>query len=328
MKIVLPDAKTIMANDLDISELNKYGDVDVYDISNYDELKDKFRDADIILGNKSIMNEETLSEAKNLKYIGITATGYNNVDLEYTRKRGIVVSNAAGYSTNAVAQQTFAYILNHYNKVETYNNFVKEDGWKKSDVFAPIVFPMYEVANKTIGIIGFGSIGKKVAKIAASFDMNIIVYSRNMEKVENTIKDEFSDYVEKIKYVDFETLISKSDIVTIHCPLNKESDGMMNEEVFRKFKRDSFFINTARGNIVDENALAKALNEGWIGGAAVDVLREEPMSEYSVLNEAKNIVITPHVAWAPYETRKRLFDIVVDNMVAFLNGEPKSVVNG
>lgn len=326
LKIVLPDAKTLTRGDLDLSPLEKYGEVILYDASEMVDFEEIFRDADVILCNKTVLNRDTLKNATKLKYIGITATGYNNVDLEYTRKRGIVVSNTAGYSTEAVAQQTFAYILNHYNQVIKYSSFVNEDGWKNSDTFAPFVFEMHELYNKTIGIIGFGSIGQKVAKIAEAFSMNILVYSRNKEKVGSIINDKFSN-CNSIKYASINEVVEKSDIVTLHCPLNHESENLINEELLRKFKKNAYLINTARGGIVDEAALKKALCEGWIAGAAIDTLPIEPMSDNCILQNVENLIITPHVAWAPLETRQRLFDIVVENLEAFLEGNPKSVVN-
>ena len=212
LKIVLPDAKTLTRGDLDLSTLEKYGEVVLYDASKMADLEEIYEDADVILCNKTVLNRDTLKNATKLKYIGITATGYNNVDLEYTRERGIVVSNTAGYSTEAVAQQTFAYILNHYNQITKYNSFVNEDGWKKSETFAPFVFEMHELYNKTIGIIGFGSIGQKVAKIAEAFSMNILVYSRNKEKVGSIINEKFSN-CNSIKYASINEIVEKSDIV-------------------------------------------------------------------------------------------------------------------
>lgn len=329
LKIVLPDIKTVSQGDIDISELKAYGNVITYEITESEELSERLRGADIILCNKSLMNAETLKYADNLKYIGVTATGYNNIDLEYTNSRGIVVSNAPDYSTDSVAQHTFALILNHYNRVAEYNTFVNQEGWMNSDTFSPFIYTMQELRDKTIGIIGFGNIGVKVAKIARAFDMNVIVYSRDREKTLRKAAEALgeSDVLQgRIEITDIEKLVALSDIVTIHCPLNKQSEKLINETLLSKFKTNAILINTARGPIVDESALYDALENGVIAGAAIDVLETEPMKADCILMKAKNIVITPHVAWAPYETRKRLFDIVVDNLKAFLNGQPKNVV--
>lgn len=315
MKIVIPDRKTITNGDVSLECFKDFGEVETYELSGEALLSDRIADADIVLCNKTPMTEKTLKNAKNLKYIGLFATGYNNVDLDYTASRGITVCNAADYSTNAVAQHTFALILEHYSKVGTYNNFVQSGEWMKADIFSPFVFRMQELANKTIGIVGFGSIGRAVAEIARAFGMNILFYSRSK-------KDNTSGATQ----VDLETLVSKSDIVTVHCPLNKKSEKMFNDELFAKFKKGSLFINTARGGVVDEMALKNALESEILSGAAIDVLQTEPMSQNCPLIGVKNLTITPHVAWAPTETRQRLIEIVYNNVKNYLDGKPTNVV--
>ena len=302
MNIVIPDLKTITTGDISIDCFNEFCTVTSYDLTPKELVAERVKDADIILCNKTPMCEETLESAKNLKYIGLFATGYNNIDLGYTHCRGITVCNAAGYSTNAVAQHTFALILEHYSAVSKYDSFVKNGGWIRSDVFSPIVYPTEELAGKTIGIIGFGSIGSTVARIAGAFGMNVLYYSRSES---NT---------------DLDTLIKTSDIVTAHCPLNEQSKHMFNREMFEKFKRGAFFVNTSRGGTVDENALRYALDSGILSGAAVDVLDSEPMSESCPLIGAKNLIITPHCAWAPGQTRERLVGIVYNNLKNYLSG--------
>ena len=323
--IVLPDEATFNRNDIDISVLEEFGTVINYPLTEPEELADRIKSADIILCNKSLVNRETVSDAKNLKYVGITATGYNNVDLEYTNSRNIIVSNVPGYSTDSVAQHTFALILNHYNRVSEYEDFVSKDGWKKSKTFSPFIYEMHELCGRTIGIIGFGEIGQKVADIARAFSMKILVYSRNDDKVKNILQEKFYGY-QNICYAELEEIAAKSDIVTVHCPLNKESDKMINDTFLKNCKKNCYFVNTARGGVVDEKALIKALNEEWIAGAGIDVLNNEPMLSECELQKAKNITITPHVAWAPLETRQRLFDMVVENLRAFVNGCPENVV--
>ena len=315
MKIVIPDSKTITNGDVSLECFKDFGEVETYELSGTALLSERIADADVILCNKTPMNEETLKNAKNLKYIGLFATGYNNVDLEYTTARGITVCNAADYSTNSVAKHTFALILEYYSKGGTYNSFVQSGEWIKSDVFSPFVFRMQELANKTIGIVGFGSIGRAVADIARAFGMNVLFYSRSK-------KDNTNGAIQ----TDLETLVSKSDIVTVHCPLNKGSEKMFNDNLFAKFKKGSLFINTARGGVVDELALKNALESEILSGAAIDVLQTEPMSENCPLIGVKNLTITPHVAWAPTETRQRLIQIVYNNLKSYLDGKPTNVV--
>lgn len=313
MNIVIMDAATVTRGDLSMDRFEKYGNVSVYDYSDYEDVAERIKDADMILCNKSAMDEHNLSYAKNLKYIGLFATGYNNVDLGYTNAHGITVCNAGSYSTDAVAQHVFALILNRYNRVSEYDNFVKEGMWTKSRCFSPFM-EMKELYNKTIGIVGFGSIGKKVAQIAKAFGMNVLAYNRSKKEEEG------------VEFVALDELLKRSDIVTIHCPLNEESKEMCNREFFNKMKKDAYFINTSRGGVVDEKALYEALQEEKILGAALDVIAVEPMREECILKKAKNIVITPHAAWAPLETRSRLLDIVENNIKAYLEGNAINVI--
>lgn len=315
LKIVIPDCKTVTNGDVSLECFKDFGEVITYDLSGVSLLSERIKDADVILCNKTPMNEQTLGSAKNLKYIGLFATGYNNVDLEYTNSRGITVCNAADYSTDAVAQHTFALILEHYSRISAYNSFVQQGEWIKSDIFSPFVYRMHELSGKTLGIIGFGNIGRAVSKIALAFNMNVLFYSRSK-------KENVGDAVR----TDLDTLVSKSDIVTVHCPLNSDSEEMFNRELFEKFKKGAFFINTSRGGIVNEYALSVALENGTLSAAAIDVIQTEPMSADCVLLGTKNLIITPHVAWAPTETRERLIEIVYDNLKSYINGNPKNVV--
>lgn len=316
LKIVIPDKKTISNGDVDFECFKDFGEVTEYSLSGVELLPERIKDADIILCNKTPMNESTLKDAKKLKYIGLFATGYNNVDLEYTRNRGITVCNAPEYSTDAVAQHTFSLILEHCSRVSEYNTFVKNGLWIKSDVFSPFVYQMRELSGKTIGIIGFGSIGRAVAKIAVAFNMRVLFYSRSEKAApEGTVQ------------TDLNTLVSESDFVTVHCPLNKDSERMFNDELFSKFKKGAMFINTARGGVVDEYALKKALENGTLSSAAIDVVDVEPMSENCPLLGVENLIITPHVAWSPTETRERLIKIVYDNLKAYINREPRFVIH-
>lgn len=328
MKIVILDAMTLTLNDdIDFSVFNKYGEVVIYQFTEDKDIVERIKDADAVLCNKSLMTADKLSHAHNLKYIGLFATGYNNIDLKYTREHGITVCNAGSYSTEAVAQHVFALILHNYNTVSKYNEFVWNEGWIKTNKFSPFM-EMREIYDKTIGIIGYGSIGKKVAEIAAAFGMNVLVYSRSLLK-ENKSKEIDIKKINgqsRIVAADIDTILKKSDIVTIHCPLNKDSEKMCNKEFFEKMKSNALFINTSRGGVVNEKDLVWALNHDVIGSAALDVIEKEPMSEESVLLNAKNLVITPHAAWAPLETRTRLIKIVDQNLKKWVAGTPINVI--
>lgn len=318
MKIVILDAATLtINNDIDFSVFDRFGEVKIYDFTKDEEIPERIKDADVILCNKSSMSEKNLSGAKNLKYIGLFATGYNNVDLEYTRKKGITVCNAGSYSTEAVAQHVFAFILHYYNTISRYDEFVKNKGWINTNKFSPFM-EMKELFGKTIGIIGYGSIGQKVAVIANAFGMNVLAYSRSAlkEKIQS----------DEVTYATVDEILEKSDIVTIHCPLNKDSEKMCNKEFFTKMKKDSLFINTSRGGVANQEDLMWALNNNVIQYAALDVIEKEPMPEDCKLIETKNLVITPHAAWAPLETRERLIKIVSKNLQKWVAGTPINVI--
>ena len=315
MKLLLTDCATLKANgDLSLDTFKQFGKVIEYENISRAELLKEIADTDIILCNKTVVDKEVFDSAPMLKYIGLFATGYNNIDAVYAAKKGVTVCNAGGYSTNAVAQQVIAYILMHYTKIPQYDTFVKSGGWKNADVFSPLVFSTEEVYGKTLGIVGYGSIGKAVEKAAKGLGINVLVYTRTMRENGET------------NFVDFDTLLKKSYIVSLHCPLNEQSADMMNETAFNKMKDGAFFINTSRGGTVDENALYNALKSGKLSGAAVDVLKIEPQSEESIIETAPNIIITPHTSWAPLATRKRLLGIVEDNIKAFLAGNPQNKI--
>ena len=313
MKVVILDAKTLTNDDIDFSVFDEFGEVTIYDYTKYNQIAERIKDAEIILCNKSIMNRMTLKDAKNVKYIGLFATGYNNVDIEYTNERNITVCNAGSYSTNAVAQHVFALILEHYNKVGEYNKFVKDGGWIHSEKFSPFK-PMKEMDGRTLGIVGYGSIGKKVAKIAQAFDMKVLAYNRSPKKDEG------------VRFVEMDELLEKSDIVYIHCPLNRDSEKMCNKDFFSKMKDGALFINTSRGGVVDEPALIDAVKSKKISGAGLDVVAVEPMEKHEEILDIDNIIITPHSAWAPVETRTRLVEIVKNNIKKWVAGAPVNVI--
>ena len=313
MRVVILDAKTLTNDDIDFSVFDEFGEVTIYDYTKYDEIAERVKDSEIILCNKCIMNKETLKNAGNVKYIGLFATGYNNVDIEYTNERNITVCNAGSYSTNAVAQHVFALILEHYNKVGEYNKFVKDGGWIHSEKFSPFK-PMKEMDGRTLGIVGYGSIGKKVAKIAQAFDMKVLAYNRSPKKDES------------VRFVEMDKLLEKSDIVSIHCQLNSDSEKMCNKEFFEKMKDGALFINTSRGGVVDEQALIDAVKSKKISGAGLDVVAVEPMEKHEEILDIDNIIITPHSAWAPVETRTRLVEIVKNNIKKWVAGDPVNVI--
>lgn len=315
MKIVLTDAQTVFDDIVDALPLYELGEVKEYGLLKYDEVANSVKDADIILCNKTLLDKNSLRLAKNLKYIGLFATGYNNVDIEYCRKKGIAVCNAGSYSTNAVAQHTFALILEFFNNTSGYTKYVRDGKWKHSKTFSPFVYRINELAGKTIGIVGLGSIGTAVARIAGAFEMNVIAYNRSEKQIDG------------VKNVDFDTLLKTSDIVTVHCPLNEQSENMFDKNAFDKMKRGAVFVNTARGGIMVERDLYDALKCGKLGGACIDTLSVEPMIEDCILMDAPNCIITPHIAWAPVETRQRLMNIVVENIKSFLRGERKNRVD-
>lgn len=315
MKIVITDAQTITKGDISLDFLKKYGEVVIYPLTSKEEISERLKDADAVICNKTPLNRETLAGAEKLRYIGLFATGYNNIDIDYCNEKGITVCNAGSYSTNAVAQHTFALILEHFTQVGKYNDFVQQGGWKNSPTFSPFVFDINELWGKTIGIVGYGSIGKAVGRIAHAFGMNILAHSRNFKEVENG------------KFCSLDQLLQNSDIVTVHCPLNKDSEKMFTKETFNKMKKGAFFVNTSRGGVLCEEDLKEALESGRLSGAGIDVLETEPMKHDCCLLGVKNCVITPHIAWAHYETRIRLMEIVEHNLKSFINGTPTNKVN-
>lgn len=315
MKILLTDMDTITDGDLSLEPIEQFGELVCCDLSNYDEIAEKIKDADMILCNKTPLNAQTLAKAGHLKYIGLFATGYNNIDLDYCSAHGITVCNAGNYSTDAVAQHTFALILEHFSRAAEYGVFVEDGGWTKSKTFSKFIYQTQELAGKTIGLIGFGAIAQAAANIALAFRMRVLCYTRTPK----TSSD--------ISFVSFDELLKESDVISVHCPLNADSENMFNETAFSKCKDGAYFVNTARGAIVDETALLHALESGKLSGAGIDVLRKEPMRPDCPLLCAPNIIITPHVAWAPMETRRRLLETVLSNIRAYLDGTPQNVVN-
>ncbi len=315
LNIVLTDCATVNAGDLDLSILENFGNVTYYKETSPEQTAERIKDADVVIINKTLINKAEIDSAPNLKMIALFATGYNNVDVAYARERGIDVCNAGSYSTGAVAQQVFAYILAHASQVSNYDTDVKNGDWIRSRLFCFFSRPTTELEGKTLGIFGFGAIGKRVADIGLAFGMRVIATNRS--------KKEYAG----VEFVDFDTLLAKSDYLSVNCPLNEGTAKIFNAEAFGKMKKGLYFINTARGGVLDEQALFDALESQQLSGAGIDVLTFEPMREDCPLFHAKNITITPHVAWAPIETRRRLLSIVASNVQNFIEGHPTNLVN-
>ncbi|EOS23086.1 hypothetical protein C806_03189 [Lachnospiraceae bacterium 3-1] len=308
MKIVFLDAKSI-GEDIDLSGYETLGEVVKYDFSTTEEARERVTDADVIILNKVLINEKSIGNAKNLKLVCVTATGTNNLDKEYLEKRGIAWRNVAGYSTETVAQHTFAmmfYLLEH---LPYYDEYVKSEKYVADRLFTHFDKKFSELAGKTWGIIGMGAIGRRVAEIARMFGCNVIYYSTSG-------KNNQPEY----QRVEFEQLLENSDIVSVHAPLTPETEGLMDKHAFAKMKKSAIFLNLGRGPIVSEQDLADALRTGEIRGAALDVLCVEPMSKDNPLREIKDsdkLLITPHIAWASVEARTRLMETILEQIKEF-----------
>ncbi len=318
MKIVMPEYSTLTRGDIDMSGFEALGDLLVLDHPAREDLKAALQDADVLFVNKTTVDADLLEAAPRLKYIGECATGFNNIDLAACAAKGITVTYVPAYSTDAVAQHVFAFLLEHFVRVHDYDVFVKDGGWTRSGNFSEFVFPTAELCSKTLGLVGYGRIGSQVAQIARAFGMTVLATTRT--RTEGMSEDGCA------RFVPLAELLAEADVVSVHCPLTDASHHMFDEELFAAMKPAAFFINTSRGPVVSETALAAALQSGHLSGAAVDVLEEEPMSASCVLRDAPNCIITPHVAWAPRETRERLVDVVLNNYDAWQNGDPVNVV--
>ena len=314
MKLCILDWSTVSSGDISADIFSEFGEVNCVDLCRNEDAAQVIGDSDIVLCNKVLVTSEVMDRCPNLKYIGLFATGYNNIDIPAAKEHGITVCNAGSYSTYAVAQQTFAYMLHYSSSIDRYDALVKEGGWINSGTFSKFPIPTYELYGKTLSVIGFGSIGRTVANIASAFGMNVLVNTRT--------KPDNCPY----EFVTLEEAFSRGDFVTVHCPLTDKTQGLINAHNLSLMKKTAVIINTARGGITDEQALADALNSGKIAAAYTDVLVSEPMSPDTPLKSAKNCIITPHCAWAPLETRERLVGIVMDNIRGFLNGGPKNVI--
>lgn len=315
MRIVSLDTDTLTAGDLDFGPIKKLAPVSFFNILPYERTAEAVGSAEILLCNKALIDAPLMRKCTALKYVGLYATGYNNVDLDEASRRGITVCNAPGYSTDSVAQHVFAFILAHAVNTAKYDASVHAGDWVRSPAFSYFPYPVTEIAGKTLGIFGFGTIGRAVAKIADAFGMRVIVCVRDPAKRG------------AYEAVSCERLFRESDYLTFHCPLTELTRGLVNRRTLSLMKPSAVLINTSRGGVVNEADLADALERGVIAAAAVDVLSAEPMAADNPLLSARNCVITPHIAWASIEARRRLIILVASNIEAYLSGKPKNVVN-
>jgi len=318
MKIVILDGYTLNPGDLSWGRLEEMGEVTVYDRTPSDKIIERIGDADVVFTNKTPISRETLDACKNVKFIGILATGYNVVDVAAAKERGIPVSNIPTYGTDAVSQFAIALLFELCHHVGEHSDAVKRGDWTNNQDWCFWNHPLIELSGKTMGIIGFGRIGQGTARIAQALGMKVLAYdSYRIAELES----------DTLRYVDLDELYKESDVISLHCPLFPETEGIINKNSIAKMKDGVMIINDSRGPLIVEEDLRDALNSGKVGGAALDVVSTEPIRADNPLLQAKNIIITPHIAWAPIESRQRLMDIAVDNLKAFTEGAPVNVVN-
>ncbi len=317
MKIVVLDGYTLNPGDLSWEELEALGSCLVYDRTPDELTVERAKDAEIILTNKTLLSAEVIERLKQVRYIGVLATGYNVVDVEAARKRGVPVTNVPAYGTESVAQMVFAHLLNLTQYVGHHAGTVREGRWSECPDFCYWERPLIELEGLTMGIVGLGRIGKAVARLARAFGMKVIGY--------DVVRP--SPVPEGCRMVGLEDVFRLGDVVSLHCPLTPETERLVNKERLGLMKRTAFLINTSRGPVIDETALAEALDDGEIAGAGLDVVASEPPAGDNPLLKAKNCYVTPHIAWATRAARERLFRAAVENVAAFLDGRPRNVVN-
>ena len=317
MNIVILDGYTLNPGDLSWEPLHELGEVTIYDRSSNDEIAERASKADMVIVNKVVLNDSILNQLPLLKYIGVTATGYNNIDINAAQKHGIIVTNVKAYGPASVAQHTFGLLLALTNHLELHSQSVHNGEWAGSKDFCYWKTPLIELAGKTMGLIGLGDIGSKVADIAKAMGMNVIAYRKNPLKTDD----------QGITMVTLEKLFHDSDVISLHCPLTDDTRGIINAKTLSQMKKSAFLLNTGRGPLINEQDLADALQNGVIAGAGLDVLSTEPPAVDNLLLSAPNCMITPHIAWASFEARKRLLQITADNMRTFINGNTQNVVS-
>ncbi|NYB73203.1 D-2-hydroxyacid dehydrogenase [Sedimentibacter hydroxybenzoicus DSM 7310] len=309
MKIVILDGYTLNPGDLSWEGLKKLGDVTVHDRTSVELVYERIKNADVVFTNKTPLSAEVISKCPNLKYIGVLATGYNIVDVKAARERNIPVSNIPVYGTTAVAQMAIALLLEICHHAGAHSNSVHSGDWTNNADWCYWNYPLIELADKTMGIIGYGRIGQNTAKIAEALGMNIVAYDGSS------------------KYASLDELLAKSDVISLHCPLFPSTEGIINRDTIGKMKDGVIIINNSRGQLIVEQDLADALNSGKVYAAGLDVVSSEPIKADNPLLKAKNCIITPHISWAPKESRLRLMDFAIENLETFLKGEPINIIN-
>ncbi len=319
MKIVVLDGYAFNPGDIPWSGFEALGDFTVHDRTTAEKIVERVGDAEIIVTNKALMTREIFAACPSVKYVGVLATGYNTIDMDAAKDHGVVVTNVPAYSTEAVAQFVFALLLEVCHRVGSHVEGVRAGKWAKSVDFCYWDYPLIELLNKTIGLVGYGSIGKAVAKIAVAMGMNVLVFTRTVDKSLET---------DKIRFASFDEMIGTADVVSLHVPLFEKTKGMINSGVIGKMRDTAILINTARGGLVVDQDVADSLASEKLYAYAADVATTEPIAADNPLTAAPNAFLTPHIAWAPLEARRRLMNIAVNNLAAFLAGKPVNVVNG
>jgi glycerate dehydrogenase len=317
MNITALDGYTLNPGDNPWDAVSNLGAFTCFERTPVDQIVERAQNAEIILTNKAPLSAATIKQLPKLKFISVTATGYNIVDVQAARMRGIPVSNVPIYATDTVAEYIMAFLLNFYYQPQLHSELVKQGEWSRSSDFCFWRTPLAELAGRTIGIVGFGRIGRRVGELAAAFKMRVLVNNRS--------RGQLSPY--PVEWREIPDLFAESDVVTLHCPLTSENAGMVNESLLGRMKKSAYLINTARGALVNEKDLAAALHQGTIAGAALDVVSTEPIAPDNPLLRAPNVTITPHIAWAAIEARRRLMAVTAQNIAAFLAGKPINVVN-
>jgi len=317
MKIVVTDGHSLNPGDLSWEKLKLLGTCEIHDHSEPQDVINRTADAEIILTNKVVLSREIIAQLPKLKYIGATATGYNVVDTEAARERNIPVTNVPIYATRSVAQMVFAHLTNLTSRVAEHSQTVRQGRWTASKDFCYWGYPLVELEGLTMGLVGLGRIGRATAKLATAFGMNVLAYDKYVTDAPD----------KEIELAELDDVFRRSDVVSLHCPLTSETDKLVNAGRLAMMKPAAFLINTSRGALVDEAALAEALNAGHIAGAGLDVLAVEPPAADNPLPAAKNCYVTPHIAWATKASRARLMDAAVANVEAFLAAQPQNVVN-
>ncbi len=319
MKITVLDMDTAAIDgDISLEDLAECGSLCVYGQTGRENTAELIADSEAVICNKTRITRDVMEKCRGLQYVGLMGTGFDQVDIAAADELGVTVCNVPAYSSDAVAQHTFGLILNYFCKISEYAADCASGGWTEKQYFSRFGRKTSELSGKTIGLIGCGGIGRRVAAIAAAFGMNVLVFNRDPARVAD---------LSAVRCVPLEQLLAESDVISIHCPLNEGTRELINAATLALMKPTAILVNTSRGGIVNEADLAAALNGGIIAAAAVDVLTEEPMSADSPLSGVRNITITPHIAWAPVETRERLFQTVAENLRAFMAGSPRNRVN-